>query len=215
MRRGHGSSLLSFLFPLRFYFSALLNGERASSLNGSPVLSLIFSDSSGNRAASSLFLLFCSRRAARAISTQCALAKPNKFAMNVASVSPLQKELWERQLSRVWLDEQTTLRFRVEVDHTRRRSEHSPTEERQYKKVREPGRRKNTNHVLEIRRRYVYSQDANETRSSRFHAPRDGRRDFLITASKKLELIKPPKLWRCEFSGREIQFRASAERAWV
>ena len=212
MRRGHGSSLLSFLFPLGFYFSALLNGERASPLNGSPVLSLIFSDSSRNRAASSLFLLLCSRRAARAISTQCALAKPNKFAMNVASVSRCRKKF-----------ENDNYR---EFDSTNRR--HSGfawklithegdsnilQQRRQYKKVREPGRRKNTNHVLEIRRRYVYSQDANETRSSRFHAPRDGRRDFLITASKKLELIKPPKLWRCEFSGREIQFRASAERA--
>lgn len=45
----------------------------------------------------------------------------------------------------------------------------------------------------------------------RFHAPRNGRRDFLITASKKLELIKPPsprKLRRYEFSCREIQFPA-------
>lgn len=214
MRRGHGSPLLSFLFPLGFYFSALLNGERASPLNGSPVLSLIFSDSSRNRAASSLFLLLCSRRAARAISTQCALAKPNKFAMNVASVSRCRKKF-----------ENDNYR---EFDSTNRRHsgfawklithEGDPNilqQRRQYKKVREPGRRKNTNHVLEIRRRYVYSQDANETRSSRFHAPRDGRRDFLITASKKLELIKAPKLWRCEFSGREIQFRASAERAWV
>lgn len=214
MRRGHGSSLLSFLFPLRFYFSALLNGERASSLNGSPVLSLIFSDNSGNRAAASLFLLLCSRRAARAISTQCALAKPNKFAMNVASVSRCRKNF-----------ENDNYR---EFDSTNRQHsgfawklithEGDPNilqQRRQYKKVGEPGRRKNTNHVLEIRRRYVYSQDADETRSSRFHALRDGRRDFLITASKKLELIKPPKLWRCEFSGREIQFRASAERAWV
>lgn len=212
MRRGHGSSLLSFLFPLRFYFSALLNGERASSLNGSPVLSLIFSDSSENRTASSLFLLLCSRRAARAISTQCALAKPNKFAMSVASVSRCRKK-FEKDNYR-------------EFDSTNRQHsgfawklithEGDPNilqQRRRYKKVREPGQRKNTNHVLEIRRRYVYSQDANETRSSRFHAPRDGRRDFLITASKKLELIKPPKLWRCEFSGREIQFRASAERA--
>lgn len=46
----------------------------------------------------------------------------------------------------------------------------------------------------------------------RFHAPRNGRRDFLITASKKLELIKPPSPSEnsvaFQFSCREIQFPA-------
>lgn len=46
----------------------------------------------------------------------------------------------------------------------------------------------------------------------RFHAPRNGRRDFLITASKKLELIKPPSppenSVAFQFSCREIQFPA-------
>lgn len=63
--------------------------------------------------------------------------------------------------------------------------------------------------VLETPRRYVHNQDT--ATGSRFHAPRNGRRDFLITASKKLELIKPAKTpAAANFPRRQIQFRVSA-----
>lgn len=71
------------------------------------------------------------------------------------------------------------------------------------------GRRKNESYFWELRLTPYVTFII-----ERFHAPRNGRRDFLITASKKLELIKPPplpslrKLRRYEFSGREIQFPA-------